>query len=181
MRVDDLIASVAPAYCDSWAEAIDELVNDQDEAETVAALRAVLASGGEFTTPVVIQDGRVCNGMHRIVASVLEGRDTVTVVDQYPPAPDTYFEVMFTADPIPPGDPGEDLINRVFARVRSFPLDGGWAEALGCGLFRGMFEGVWSCPPHVNGAALADTVVDRLDALGLQGQLVNWSPWTDEP
>lgn len=141
MPLSTFLAHHTPAYCGTWAKAVEYLTTHPTESLLVERLRREYRRDGAFRQPIwVDESGRVCNGMHRITALILEDAADVPVVhsDQALVAVAT---VTYTATPsVRQGD--DDLLSDA---LRSFPLtDGTWAEAFGQGSCNGVYEAHYS-------------------------------------
>lgn len=174
------MGAFAPAYGgDTWAEAIAFLLADPGEAELVGTLRAELEAGsGLFAEPIVVNadeadlDGRVtlANGMHRVTAAWLAGRDRVRCCTSHPDSrpEDEFVEVKFSLDlPSATVEPGDDSVlvdGADYAQtwLRSFRLtDELWVEHSGClYVVGGVIEAQWYCP-HAHAETLVRALARR--------------------
>ena len=153
--IDFFLARIAPAYGDgSWWAAMAAMLADPDELELLCHLGAVLEGGGAFHEPVVVCDGRVSNGMHRVVASILAGAATVPVTADPLPWPGPWTEVTFT---VTRGtDEDDDFFDITWGALRSFPLCGAWVETDAFGGSAEVVTGVWECPAELTDALPAE-------------------------
>lgn len=154
--IDFFLARIAPAYGEgSWWAAMAAMLADPDELELLCHLGSVLEGGGAFHESVVVCDGRVCNGMHRVVASILAGAATVPVTAEVLPRPGPWVEVTFT---VTSRREDADLFDITAGALRSFPLGGAWVETDVLGGCAGVLTGVWECPAELTGALPTELV-----------------------
>lgn len=156
-------AQVAPAYGDTWDQAIGDLCADPGERAVIDELRAALDRDGRFRDPVVVEtddDGtlRVANGMHRVTASVLAGRPVRwrfgwPAVHEQAEAVDVTFDV--------PGGLDDDTFDELTGVLRSFALDEDtWVETDSFSGHRNELSSSWYCP-HDRSGDLVDALLAR--------------------
>lgn len=87
IKIVDILARYSPAFADTWADAFATLNDSPSDREVIDALLKALKSHGGFREPIVLDNDEmsICNGMHRIAASVEAGMETIATVDEYPP------------------------------------------------------------------------------------------------
>ena len=140
-----LLTEVAPAYGSSWHDAVQGLLTDPAELDVVETLaRELLETGAPcFTHPVRVEsrhdetdpgepplepvDGtrwRIGNGMHRITATIIAGRDQVLVSStELGVGEERELEVRFTLDhgdattPTPPWDSDDPDLDRHYRNL----------------------------------------------------------------
>lgn len=120
VNLSEFLETVRPAWGgDTWDDAISVALNCPAEREVIDALIDQLARDGDFREPVRIRVpdadcvndpdfekgiddvASVGNGMHRVIASILTGRDTVRVFNVGVDNPDELLtEIDFTLSPV---------------------------------------------------------------------------------
>ncbi|SDE70174.1 hypothetical protein SAMN05660485_01588 [Blastococcus fimeti] len=126
--IGDLLARVQPAYGSAdWADHRRRMLDDPDERERVTTLAAIAAGG--FRQPVILdtEDGRIANGMHRIVASIVAGLPHVDVTDRYSEIERPQLRIEFALG-VPPEHRFGDAHDAADSLLWSFPVGDEWAE-----------------------------------------------------
>jgi len=186
-----------------WEDTVRVLLECPGEHALVEILRGELRKNGRFNEPIYLSyspreedDGEVYeeswtvgNGTHRVVASYLEGVDTIHATrlnDDGKPEPE-YLDLEMTLDisgasPTCEGDIESDELDFVMDYLRSFRLDDEtWVE---CGTASGNSEGVsifYYCP-HEKRDALAAMVLDLCEEQHAKAVItsINIDPFKDE-
>jgi len=163
-----LLVEVDPPGGGSWVELFDELRADPHEAAIIATLTGVVAAEGRFRAPVVVVDGELANGCHRLAAALAAGLDTIDVTYGYPAAgPAVEVELTVEVDP----ENYHDTADRLVGVLRSFPLDDEtWVETDVIGFGGENVYGTWTCPPgRIDD--LVNALAERLTAIGIAGRV----------
>jgi hypothetical protein len=173
MPLAEFLARFAPAddWYESWDDAVATLLDRGDDRSVAEWLRAELAAHGDFRAPVRVDldEGFVMNGMHRVVAAILE--ESATIAFCAGDSPGTSYNVIVRATSsskdIPATEDGEGL----FTALRSFPVPDGWVTCDGLALHvRSSTTVEFGCTLHVEPtpdaelAMLTTWVRDRLSA-----------------
>jgi hypothetical protein len=182
MPVDAFMATVGPAYGDTWQDAIAALLGSPADADVIATLRPA-ARDRQLRNPVwvapdeEIGELRVANGMHRVTACHLEGAPVpyrVSTGWSDLPAGLAEVEVAFTVADNEARD--EDaFFELVFDWLRSFPVGDDWVETSGMGSSREMFT-AWYVLPERLVAALPSLLADRLAPHGMTVAVTSITP-----
>lgn len=130
-----LLSQVRPAYPQShcWDDTFAYLTGDAIEKAVVDALVLAYQRDGGFREPVVVSDGfefdgedavGLANGTHRVVASIIAGAETITVLcrpEQTHEEPLESQDIMVVTVTLPAGD--MDIWEQVSQCLRSFPVN----------------------------------------------------------
>jgi len=174
MAVAEILAEVATPTGETWPELLAALRADPYEAPTIAALADALRRDGEFREPLVVLDGVLSNGCHRLAAALDAGAEflTVTTADR-PAAPVIEVEVALSLSGAGSLDGALDAL---FGTLHSFPLDENtWVEADVLTVCAGVLNGTWRCP-HDRRDDLVAALEQRLAAVRVSGRVLRASP-----
>ena len=115
ITVAELTAKYAPPSDseerENWADVTATFLSEPSEAAIVEQLRAELAANGRYELPVNLDSDvmEVKNGRHRVVAAILEGVESITVVEDLPHGGLPEFEVTFTIDATDAGEAMDEV------------------------------------------------------------------------
>ena len=179
VRVDvrDLLAHTRPAYGGrTWTAALPNVMKDATYARVVHDLVADLEAGRPILEPVWVharRGARLRNGMHRLTAHLLTGRDTiqVTTVAGYDDV--EMVELTGTVNQLPgavidtalAAEMAEDGDLAVVMRLLSLRAGPVWANSDGA-CFSGREWNAWYYAPHAHQGDLIAAVTSRAHELG---------------
>lgn len=147
--LERLVAFTRPVYGgDSWEELVAWMLQDRYESRTVAALVEQLEAHGRFRNPVIVEDGWVANGTHRVVAAIVADAAGLHVAAAPAASSDDAerLEVTFTVTLDEPSVERDELFDAVFSALRSFPHGDEWIECDGFSARGHVITAVWQWP-----------------------------------
>lgn len=166
MPITAFRTTFAPAYGDTWVDAEYEILRDPADAFIVSQLREILKKEGTFEEPVVVaydedeQLWRVSNGMHRVVASWLEGAPKISYYELREDEEFPYPETQLIEAEFKLYNKGELItqLSEIFGWFRSMPVgkDNIWvtSDIMSLTETSGVFSGLWYVPVGVEEAFL---------------------------
>lgn len=163
-----LLEVVKPAYAETWAQAKRDLLDDAFESETIALLREELRENGSFRQPIGVTAGwTIGNGMHRVIASWLEGVEAIRICRYEDVLPDDVgtIAVTFTVHQPCPLEDDDALTDAVFGMLRSLRIDGTWTETSVLSGHNGKFTAYYNWP-LADHATLTEAMAERVRRWG---------------
>lgn len=176
-----------PPTTDTWDELFEVLDRDPSEAWIVERLTEQLRRDGNFVNAVVVDPGdlMLCNGCHRVRATVAAGFATIDIDDS--PAGDEpqsrYVDVIvvpvdgWTFDAAWPEGADTDLFDVTFGTARSFPVGEVWVEADTMSCQGGRCSVLYTLPAGWDPDLLVEAVNARLAAAGVPVAATGWEPF----
>lgn len=170
MPLDEFLTTYAPAYFDHedgtprpWSDIVTEMMDSPADADVVTGLRHELRNSCGFREPIrVVEDDKtVGNGMHRVIALILERHPTVTVTRDFDEGDTPVLNVEFAISTTDGARPTDEQTDDLLSWLRSMPVQDTWVTSDSFSGNGTTWSGYYYCPLHLT-EALRDAITNRI-------------------